>query len=102
MFTHDDSQDLSSEGFSEQVGSSRKNDLIQTLCTVPLLAASAGAVFLMLPSGGETTVQSDRFTSQATNYAIGFDGHDHKTRQQHVVLARMERAYQQDDLLTTD
>lgn len=67
------------------------SDWFQTLVTVPLLAASAGAVFMLLPSQtGITSAPSSASQSQAAAAAFGYDGHDHAARREHVVMARME------------
>ena len=88
---HDSSDAM--ESFDNAVSATPKNDLVQTLLTVPLLAASAVAVFMMLPSGDKPKTVNGMATA-----TVGFDGHDHATRQQRLVLARMERTWAQEDL----
>lgn len=95
MINYDDFQDAQPETFGNDGIGSRKSDLIQTLMTVPLLAASATAMVVMLPA---KTTPSTATTIQSASVVMGPEGYNQTDRRQRVVLARMERLRVQGEL----
>lgn len=65
----------------------RSSDLFQTLLAIPLLAASAGATFMLIPS---TSQQNGSSSAMSVLPQIASEGHDQTVRRQRVVMARME------------
>lgn len=87
-------QDLSQdapETFEESVAPARRSDLAQTLLTIPLLAASAGATLMMLPGKAAVSNNVATVNTVQSNSEFAYDNHKLQDRRQRVVIARMEK-----------